>query len=396
VRATLEKSLLRAQKRFNLSNPPSLAKDKRSKKRIEDRKITKRLQHLARQNRLRFGSELPDEQVVADWRELCVNPLHIEFEPSVDKYSDFVEQFKSQTSIFDKSARAPKAKRLESTTNDKEEPLLLLSKFPTQKKSSKKGDAKKLRKLRKLYRKSLEKLKGIGRPAEDEEALIPKKVSNSKLELIREERRKVRLLEKAIRKEAQRIRVEQQKEATRTSAGIVLKKEKSKRKTMKDVIASSSIGEADTSSSQANQASSNGGGGESSATVMASSPAASISPKTTNVTAKLTLITNGSNGIVKKNMAEPQLPKPQLITNGSNGIVKKSTEPQLPKPKYTIFPRDKVQTGWNQKYPTGCGFDNLGNSCYMNSTLQAVFHIPSFVNWLLNDTVHRRQCQSCK
>ncbi|KAG4067479.1 hypothetical protein HA402_003303 [Bradysia odoriphaga] len=67
----------------------------------------------------------------------------------------------------------------------------------------------------------------------------------------------------------------------------------------------------------------------------------------------------------------------------------------LPSPKVVLFPRDKVQIGWGnaRKWSVGSGMVNLGNTCYLNSTLQALFHVPSFANWLQSDSDHRSRCE---
>ncbi|CRK89613.1 CLUMA_CG003278, isoform A, partial [Clunio marinus] len=60
----------------------------------------------------------------------------------------------------------------------------------------------------------------------------------------------------------------------------------------------------------------------------------------------------------------------------------------LPQPKKTFFPRESVQVGWNnigRKWSPGCGFVNTYNTCYLNSALQALFHIPALSNWLIAD-----------
>lgn len=37
---------------------------------------------------------------------------------------------------------------------------------------------------------------------------------------------------------------------------------------------------------------------------------------------------------------------------------------------------------------------NVGNTCYLNSTLQALFHVPSMANWLISDAKHIEECNS--
>ncbi|KDR20173.1 ubiquitin carboxyl-terminal hydrolase 36-like [Zootermopsis nevadensis] len=35
---------------------------------------------------------------------------------------------------------------------------------------------------------------------------------------------------------------------------------------------------------------------------------------------------------------------------------------------------------------------NFGNTCYINSSLQALFHVPAFVNWLQSESRHLQEC----
>lgn len=59
-------------------------------------------------------------------------------------------------------------------------------------------------------------------------------------------------------------------------------------------------------------------------------------------------------------------------------------------PKVELFPLESVQLGWDnaKDWSVGCGMVNMGYTCYLNSTLQALFHTPAFVNWLVSDKEH--------
>lgn len=74
---------------------------------------------------------------------------------------------------------------------------------------------------------------------------------------------------------------------------------------------------------------------------------------------------------------------------------------ELPKPKRVLFQRENLRIGWKQsdrKWQVGTGMLNVGNTCYLNSTLQALFHIPAMANWLVSETAHLENCnisESC-
>lgn len=71
-------------------------------------------------------------------------------------------------------------------------------------------------------------------------------------------------------------------------------------------------------------------------------------------------------------------------------------EETLKMPKLELFPMESIQLGWNDlpDWNAGCGFINMGNTCYLNSTLQALFHCPALANWLMSDKEHYNSCES--
>lgn len=77
---------------------------------------------------------------------------------------------------------------------------------------------------------------------------------------------------------------------------------------------------------------------------------------------------------------------------------KKPANPnELPAPKRVLYPRENVRVGWKatgRKWDVGVGMMNVGNTCYLNSTLQALFHVPSMANWLMSDSAHMERCES--
>ncbi|CAO1415593.1 unnamed protein product [Diamesa serratosioi] len=94
---------------------------------------------------------------------------------------------------------------------------------------------------------------------------------------------------------------------------------------------------------------------------------------------------NGHNGATK--------------TQQSNGGKVNGTVAQLPPPKKILFSRENVKVGWKnseRKMGLGSGMYNNGNTCYLNSTLQALYHVPAFSHWLYSDIEHREKSEQCR
>ncbi|NXL44681.1 UBP42 hydrolase, partial [Podilymbus podiceps] len=60
-------------------------------------------------------------------------------------------------------------------------------------------------------------------------------------------------------------------------------------------------------------------------------------------------------------------------------------------PQRILFPPEKIYLDWQQKKSVGVGLQNLGNTCFLNSTLQCLTYTPPLANYMLS-LEHTRSC----
>ncbi|XP_071620437.1 ubiquitin carboxyl-terminal hydrolase 36 isoform X2 [Heliangelus exortis] len=63
----------------------------------------------------------------------------------------------------------------------------------------------------------------------------------------------------------------------------------------------------------------------------------------------------------------------------------------IPAPQKVLFPAERLSMKWERIYRVGAGLHNLGNTCFLNSTVQCLTYTPPLANYLLSKE-HSRSC----
>lgn len=83
---------------------------------------------------------------------------------------------------------------------------------------------------------------------------------------------------------------------------------------------------------------------------------------------------------------EPQARKPgteRVSGSGGDGV---------PAPQKVLFPVERLSLRWERVFRVGAGLHNLGNTCFLNSTIQCLTYTPPLANYLLSKE-HARSCE---
>ncbi|XP_074870742.1 ubiquitin carboxyl-terminal hydrolase 36 isoform X2 [Carettochelys insculpta] len=63
----------------------------------------------------------------------------------------------------------------------------------------------------------------------------------------------------------------------------------------------------------------------------------------------------------------------------------------VPAPQKVLFPAERLSMRWERVYRVGAGLHNLGNTCFLNATVQCLTYTPPLANHLLSKE-HSRNC----
>ncbi|XP_074552467.1 ubiquitin carboxyl-terminal hydrolase 36 [Halichoeres trimaculatus] len=101
---------------------------------------------------------------------------------------------------------------------------------------------------------------------------------------------------------------------------------------------------------------------------------------------KYVILNPRNEGATSQKAAEPIQIKRQVSENFVGG-----QSDGIPAPQKMLFQGNKLTLKWERVYRVGAGLHNLGNTCFLNSTVQCLTYTPPLANYLLSKE-HSRAC----
>uniref|UniRef100_A0A8C9YY18 Ubiquitin carboxyl-terminal hydrolase n=1 Tax=Sander lucioperca TaxID=283035 RepID=A0A8C9YY18_SANLU len=101
---------------------------------------------------------------------------------------------------------------------------------------------------------------------------------------------------------------------------------------------------------------------------------------------KYVILNPRNEGATGQKATEPAQIKRQVSENVVGG-----QSDGIPSPQKMLFPGNKLTLKWERVYRVGAGLHNLGNTCFLNSTVQCLTYTPPLANYLLSKE-HSRAC----
>lgn len=80
------------------------------------------------------------------------------------------------------------------------------------------------------------------------------------------------------------------------------------------------------------------------------------------------------------------------FASGSMSNLENGKADGIPNPKHVLFQPEKIRLEWQKCHRIGVGLINMGNTCFLNSTLQCLSYTPPLANYLLSHQ-HKEQCK---
>ncbi|XP_054463695.1 ubiquitin carboxyl-terminal hydrolase 36 [Anoplopoma fimbria] len=101
---------------------------------------------------------------------------------------------------------------------------------------------------------------------------------------------------------------------------------------------------------------------------------------------KYVILNPRNEGATSQKATEPAQIKRQVSENTVGG-----QSDGIPTPQKMLFQGNKLTLKWERVYRVGAGLHNLGNTCFLNSTVQCLTYTPPLANYLLSKE-HSRAC----